>query len=53
MDNRIVTADHSGRMAGDRGDGPQPVGQILAELLAQYQARFPDARIEIVHTSAA
>ena len=30
-------------LQGDRlaGDGPQPIGLILAELLAQYQIRFP------------
>jgi hypothetical protein len=32
--------------------GPQPIGEILAELLAQYQARFPEVRIAIVETSA-
>ncbi len=39
--------------AGERGSGPVAIGEILAELLAQYQARFPDAQITVVDTSAA
>ena len=36
-----------------RGDGePQPVGEILEELLAQYEAKFPDVQITIVETAA-
>lgn len=36
-----------------RGNGPQPIGEILAELLAQYQTRFPEARVTVVETPAA
>ena len=31
---------------------PQPIGAILAELLAQYQARFPEVHIAVVETPA-
>jgi hypothetical protein len=33
--------------------GLQPIGEILAELLAQYQVRFPEVRIPTTETSAA
>ncbi|MGO8688031.1 MAG: hypothetical protein ACLQLG_00200 [Thermoguttaceae bacterium] len=32
-------------------DEPQPIGKILAELLARYQERFPGVRIALVETS--
>jgi len=35
-----------------QGVGPQPIGAVLAELLAQYQARFPQVRITVVETPA-
>jgi hypothetical protein len=31
---------------------PQPVGEILEELLAQYQQRFPNVQITVVGTAA-
>lgn len=34
-------------------DGPQPIGEILAELLAQYEVRFPEVHIEVVETPVA
>ena len=36
-----------------RNQGPQPIGEILAELLAQYETRFPEARIVVVETPVA
>jgi hypothetical protein len=37
----------------DERDGePQPVGEILEELLAQYESRFPGIRLAIVETTA-
>jgi hypothetical protein len=32
--------------------GVQPIGEILEELLAQYQAKFPDIQITLVETAA-
>jgi hypothetical protein len=29
---------------------PRRIGDILAELLAQYQSRFPNARVAVLHT---
>jgi len=48
MENRIrpVPMDR-------RDDGPHPIGEVLAELLAQYQIRFPDVEIAVVETAAA
>lgn len=37
----------------DRGGEPLAIGEVLAELLAQYQARFPEVQITVVETPAA
>jgi hypothetical protein len=50
MKNRISLQDE-GRESEDRRE-PQPIGAILAELLAQYQTRFPEVRIAVVKTPA-
>ena len=47
MENRISNYEKR------RDDGPQPIGEILAELLAQYVVRFPEVRIAIVETHVA
>jgi hypothetical protein len=31
---------------------PQPIGEILEELLAQYERRFPGIRISVLETAA-
>ncbi len=49
MENRIRSS--SPGEAPPEG-GPQPIGRILAELLAQYQARFPDLRVTLVQSTA-
>lgn len=46
MNNRITTTPEP------RSEGPQPIGEVLAELLAQYQARFPNVKISVVETPA-
>ena len=46
MQNRISNTENR------RGGEPQPIGEILAELLAQYQDRFPAADISVVQTPA-
>jgi hypothetical protein len=51
MNNRISQLQDEGREREDRRE-PQPIGAILAELLAQYQARFPEVHIAILETSA-
>jgi hypothetical protein len=53
MENRISQFENEDREREDRRRGePQPIGAILAELLAQYQVRFPEVRIAIVETPA-
>jgi hypothetical protein len=52
MNNRISQLESQNRELNECRE-PQLIGQVLAELLAQYQARFPDVRIAIVETSAA
>jgi hypothetical protein len=34
-------------------DEPHHIGEVLSELLAQYQARFPELRVTVVETSVA
>jgi hypothetical protein len=46
MQNRITSIENR------RGGQPQQIGEILAELLAQYQDRFPAARFAVVQTPA-
>jgi hypothetical protein len=36
----------------ERDNQPQPVGEILEELLAQYEAKFPNIHATIVETAA-
>jgi hypothetical protein len=36
----------------ERDREPQPVGEILEELLARYEAQFPNVHIAIVETAA-
>ena len=50
MENRISKVQN-GR--GQRDGGPQLIGVILAELLAQYQTRFREVRISVVQTPVA
>jgi hypothetical protein len=52
MKNRVTEIENRNQELDNRQQ-PQSIGQVLAELLAQYQARFPEARIAIVETSAA
>jgi hypothetical protein len=49
MNNRISQIENEDREDRQR---PQPIGAILAELLAQYQIRFPEAHISVVQTPA-
>ncbi len=46
--NRITTL---GRDEREQEGEPQPVGEILQELLAQYEARFPGINIVVVETA--
>lgn len=41
------------RVEQERGQGPQPIGEILAELLGQYETRFPGINVAVVETPAA
>lgn len=50
MFNRIRLQDE-GKEREDRRE-PQPIDKILAELLAQYQTRYPEVRIAVVETPA-
>ena len=44
-----LRADCVGR--DPRESGPQPIGKVLADLLAAYQVRYPEIRITVVETS--
>jgi hypothetical protein len=52
--NQVLPQRENPRQRGDERRGePQPIGEVLAELLACYQQRFPGARIALVETPAA
>jgi hypothetical protein len=48
MENRITTYIEDGMY--DRHNEARPIGQILEELFAQYQAQFPNIKISVVET---
>ena len=50
MNNRIT--DLIEDSPETRENEPQPIGEILQELLAQYERRFPGVRIAVVETPA-
>ena len=52
MENRCSQFENEDRERENRRRGPQPIGVVLAELLAQYQVRFPEVRIAVVETTA-
>ncbi len=53
MENRISVFEEDFDRREDRGGEPQPIGEILAELLAQYEARFPEVQLCVVETEVA
>ena len=52
MDDRR-TVFEVGDWDDGRGAEPHAIGDILAELLAQYQARFPKVNITVVEVPTA
>ena len=51
MENRMTTLpDDLPEKRSRRATDAQPIGELLKELLAQYQARFPGISIAIVET---
>jgi hypothetical protein len=51
MNNRIADLlDAPPQGEEQRPQEPQPIGEILKELLAQYERRFPGVRIAVVET---
>jgi hypothetical protein len=53
MENRITTLlEELPKSQCHRVTDAQPIGEILQELLAQYQARFPGIHIATVETPA-
>ncbi len=53
MDDCTTVFDDSDWDDGRAGGEPQAIGDILAELLARHQARFPGANITVVEVPAA
>jgi hypothetical protein len=51
--SEFVPRREDSRGAGnDRDRDPRPIGEVLAELLARYERRFPGVQIAIVQTPA-
>lgn len=53
MDNCIRLLPNVCRRREELHCGPQRLGTILAELLAQYQVRGPEMRAAVVETNVA
>jgi hypothetical protein len=49
MQNRITDIIE---IQDGRHEEPQPLGEILEELLAQYERRFPGIHVTVVETTA-
>jgi hypothetical protein len=53
MENRIsALLDPVSETPDRRSQDARPIGEILEELFAQYQTRFPGIRIAVVETPA-
>jgi hypothetical protein len=50
MKNRITKWQEDSGQRDRWRDRPRPIGEILAEILAYYQVRFPEASIAVVET---
>jgi len=37
----------------DRGSEPQAIGEILAELLAEYERRYPEVNVTVIEAPSA
>jgi hypothetical protein len=53
MENRIGVFDEEFDRREDYDSEPRPIGEVLAELLAGYQVRFPDVQVSVVEAAAA
>ncbi len=53
MESDISLFDEDFDRREDRPGEPQPIGEVLAEILARYQARFPEVQLCVVETEAA
>jgi hypothetical protein len=51
--DECITAFEDSDWRDGRGDEPQAIGDILAQLLAQYEAKFPHVNITVVEVPAA
>ena len=51
-ENRDRLANVSRGMAVERGGAVRAIGDVLAELLAQYRTRFPEMNLMVVETPA-
>jgi hypothetical protein len=51
-DSISIWFDDSPEIRSERKAEPQRIGDILEELLAQYERRFPGVRIAVVETPA-
>ncbi len=52
MHEELICLEDEPRQEVDRGRQVWALGEVLAELLAQYQARYPDLKVVLVETPA-
>lgn len=45
--------DYNSGWEEDRGEEPQAIGEVLAELLADYERRYPEGNITVLEVPAA
>lgn len=50
MDETITLQDDLREFREDCHGEPLPIGEVLSELFARYQARYPELQIAVVHT---
>jgi hypothetical protein len=51
MENRLShLREESWEKQNSHRENPRPIGEILLELFAQYQTRFPEIGITVVET---
>lgn len=52
MREELLCLDEEPRHEPDRGREVWALGEVLAELLAQYQSRYPDFKVVLVEAPA-
>jgi hypothetical protein len=52
-DETTILCDEDADRCEELAHPPMPIADVLVELLAQYQARFPEMRLTVIESSSA